>query len=615
MQVPWRKIRQAIAGGESLPAWWLLAAVALMILPMPTALVDGLLALNITLAILMLVMAVRVADSLRISALPTLLLCATLFRLALNVSTTRLILLHGDAGELVAGFGRFVAGDNPLVGGVIFLILTLVQFIVIAKGSERVAEVSARFALDGMPGKQMGIDAELRAGSLDADQARQRRSALEQEAQFQGAMDGAMKFVKGDAVAGLAITLINLVGGLLVACWQRGLSLDEALSRITILTVGDGLASQIPALLVATAAGLVVTRVRNDSNSGLGLQLASCLRQQPEVLLVSGVALGAMALMPGMPWWAFSAASLFCLAAGIWSLSKTDKPVGRDPGEKASSEDVLVLRLPSDWTADAALAVRLEDMRVALVEELGLSLPNLGLDTNPGPGDWTLELEGVPLARGQDKAAVLSEVELALRGAISRFMGVQECQDILDRLEGVAPALVREVVPRLVPPVLLAEVLARLLEEGVSIKPMRVILGALAEWARSEADPCILAERVREKMRDLITHSLAPQGTLEALLLDPELERRLEEALQASGQGTQLLMSPEEVSGILRGLERVLSEQAEIKTAVVLTRPELRRAFWRLASDRCRSLRVVSYLELEPSVHVRPLGRICFDQA
>ncbi|MEO1174010.1 MAG: flagellar biosynthesis protein FlhA, partial [Myxococcota bacterium] len=245
--------------------------VGMMIVPLPTFIMDLLLVLNVTIAVSMMMIAIYISSPLKLSAYPTILLITTLFRLALNVSTTRLILLQADAGEVVESFGTFVVRGNFVVGAVIFLIITIIQFLVIAKGSERVAEVAARFTLDAMPGKQMSIDADLRAGAFDLDEARKKRQELNRESQLFGSMDGAMKFVKGDSIAGLIITAINIVAGIIIGILMMEMSAGEAVQRYGILTIGDGLISQIPALLGSMTAGLIVTRVSaEEEESHLG---------------------------------------------------------------------------------------------------------------------------------------------------------------------------------------------------------------------------------------------------------------------------------------------------------------------------------------------------------
>ena len=239
--------------------------VGLMIVPLPTFLLDIFLTINITVAVTILMVSIYISSPTQIASFPTLLLITTLYRLSLDISATRLILLKADAGEVIRSFGMFVVSGNFVVGAVIFLIITLVQFIVITKGAERVAEVSARFTLDAMPGKQMSIDADLRAGIIDFQQARARREGLSRESQFYGAMDGAMKFVKGDAIAGIVITLINIVGGLIIGVAMNDMSVVDAVQTYSILTIGNGLVSQIPALLISISAGMVVTRVASET--------------------------------------------------------------------------------------------------------------------------------------------------------------------------------------------------------------------------------------------------------------------------------------------------------------------------------------------------------------
>src|SRR4029079_9850783 len=278
------------------------AMIGMMSVPLPTWLLDILLTVNITIAVTILMVSIYIANATQITSYPTLLLITTLYRLSLDISATRLILLQADAGEVIHSFGNFVVQGNFVVGAVIFLIITLVQFIVITKGAERIAEVAARFTLDAMPGKQMSIDADLRAGIIDFHQARARREGLSRESQFYGAMDGAMKFVKGDAIAGIVITVINIVGGLIIGVAMNGMSAMEAVQTYSILTIGNGLVSQIPALLISISAGMVVTRVASETkDSNLGKDGASQILGQPKAIAVASGLLTVMAIIPGLP--------------------------------------------------------------------------------------------------------------------------------------------------------------------------------------------------------------------------------------------------------------------------------------------------------------------------
>ena len=277
----------------------LVMIVVMMIIPVPTALLDILLATNITMGVVVLLATFYVKSALDIAAFPSIILVATLFRLSLNISTTRQILLNGYAGEVVNAFGYFVVGGNYVVGAVVFLILIVIQFMVITKGSERVAEVAARFTLDAMPGKQMSIDADLNAGMIDETEARERRKNIQREADFYGAMDGASKFVKGDTIAGLIITIINIVAGLAIGILQRGMDIWTALQTYSLLTVGDGLVSQIPALLFSTATGIIVTRSAGEGD--LGRDIVTSLAGNHRPLYIGSGLLFGLALIPGLP--------------------------------------------------------------------------------------------------------------------------------------------------------------------------------------------------------------------------------------------------------------------------------------------------------------------------
>ena len=290
--------------------------LSIMVVPLPPWMLDFCLALNITMALVILLISMYFTEPLQFSVFPGLLLITTLFRLSLNIASTRLILSDGYAGEVITAFGNFVVRGNYVVGFVIFVILVVIQFVVITKGAGRIAEVAARFTLDAMPGKQMAIDADLNAGVIDETEARRRRSNIAREADFYGAMDGASKFVRGDAIAGLIITVVNVVGGLIIGVAQRGMDITKALQTYTLLTIGDGLVAQIPALIISTAAGLVVTRAASDAN--LGVDLATQILGQPRPLYIAAGALAFFGLTPGMPGIPF-----FLLAVAVGSLART----------------------------------------------------------------------------------------------------------------------------------------------------------------------------------------------------------------------------------------------------------------------------------------------------
>src|SRR5882757_2880506 len=277
----------------------LFLTVLLLIMPIPAVLLDLFLALNLGLSLLVLLAIIYVKDPPEFSAFPTLLLALTLLRLALNISSTRQVLVNGYAGHVIDAFGHFVIQGNYIVGAVVFLILVIINFVVITKGAGRIAEVAARFTRDALPGKQMAIDAELNAGIIDEVTATSRRLKVQKEADFYGAMDGASKFVRGDAIAGILITLVNIIGGFAIGILQKGMPVMEALQKYTLLSIGDGLVAQVPALVVSVAAGILVTRAAEDSN--LGAHISSQLTRYPRALAIVAGMMGAFALAPGMP--------------------------------------------------------------------------------------------------------------------------------------------------------------------------------------------------------------------------------------------------------------------------------------------------------------------------
>ncbi|MFY9187839.1 MAG: flagellar biosynthesis protein FlhA [bacterium] len=411
-----------------------IAVVIMMVVPLPTFILDLLLTFNITFALTTLLVTMYVQEPLQISAFPSLLLMATLFRLALNVSSTRLILLHGYAGRVVQAFGEFVVGGNPVVGFIVFTILVVIQFVVITRGAERVAEVAARFTLDAMPGKQMSIDADLNAGLIDEEEARRRRREVRQEADFYGAMDGASKFVKGDAIAGIIITLVNIAGGFIIGVMQGQLEPLQVLQKYTILTVGDGLVSQIPALLISTATGILVTRAA--SAGSLGEELTSQVLSEPRALYLAAGLLAILGLIPGLPHIAFLVlAALFAFLGYRLSGAATvpAQPVAasdRGPEQLRRPEAVAALLAVDPLEIDLGYGLisladaeqggdlldRVVLLRRELALELGLLVPTVRIRDNItlAPNTYVILLRGVEVARSE----VLPGYYLALGEAV-----------------------------------------------------------------------------------------------------------------------------------------------------------------------------------------------------
>ena len=311
--------------GELALVTLMLIILSMLIIPLPQTLLDILIAINITLSLLLFLSSIFMKEVLSLSTFPAILLITALFRLALSISTTRAILVDGYAGEIIETFGNFVISGNLIVGVIVFCIITIVQFIVITKGSERVAEVSARFSLDGLPGKQMSIDADVRAGSIDANEAVEKRKRLEKESQLFGSMDGALKFVKGDAIAGIIIIFINIIGGVSLGMVSESLSFNASLSKYTILTIGDGLVAQIPALLIAIAAGFIVTKTEDDHDN-LGDAIFNQLLSNSKILLYAGIFTVIISFIPGMPRFIFLTLSLIFIGAYFYSNKMQNQP-------------------------------------------------------------------------------------------------------------------------------------------------------------------------------------------------------------------------------------------------------------------------------------------------
>ncbi len=359
---------------DAVVAMFVIGIVFMMILPFPTWVVDILIAVNISLSALLVVLALYLPGPLAFSTFPAFLLITTLFRLGLSITTTRLILLQADAGKIVEAFGNFVVGGNLVVGIVIFLILMIVNFLVITKGSERVAEVSARFTLDAMPGKQMSIDSDLRGGLLDAHEAQAKRKSLAKESQLFGAMDGAMKFVKGDAIAGIIIVLVNIIGGYSIGTMQLGLDGGEAIKLYSTLTIGDGLVAQIPALLIALSAGMIITRVKDDvgDKDNVGKELSEQLLSEPKAWVIAGGVLLLFAMVPGMPTITFLALSLVCATVGSISifLSKSESKRLKSMEEEESIEDGKMDLANFEVYEPLTLVVNTEHYGTPLFDEL-----------------------------------------------------------------------------------------------------------------------------------------------------------------------------------------------------------------------------------------------------
>lgn len=577
---------------------WLAALVVLvvlmMVLPLPTALLDLLLVANLAVSLLLLLSAISARTPLALSSLPTLLLVTTLFRLALNVSSTRLILLQADAGRVIESFGDFVVRGNYVVGAIVFLVLTIVQYVVIARGSERVAEVAARFALDALPGRQMAIDAELRAGALTGDEARRRRTDLSRESSLYGALDGAMKFVKGDAIAGIVILVVNLVGGVGIGVGLHGLEIGQSLRTYGLLTIGDGLVTQIPSLLVSTAAGVVVTRVASaEADGSLGADIASQILGSPRTLGLAAIALAALAIIPGMPTIPFAVLALV-MGALAYLASRATRPSGA-----GAPVTIEIGGASGDVAALAAKAV------AAAEAELGITLPAHRATQIAGTNVRVCIDDLVSAERAID-GDVATSITTALVAAVRRdvrlAVGPDQVSAMLDELGRERPALVRQNVPRPLTIAALTEVVRALVAEGIPPRPFATVL----ESAAQTTDVAQRLEQVRFALSRAITAQLAPSGALDIIELDGMLEDALRDGITRTSTTVHLALAPALARDAIGALKRATDSTP---SRVLLVAADLRPHIRALVATDLPDLRVLAPRELEARTQLRTVAR------
>jgi type III secretion protein V len=610
-----------------------LAVVAMMVVPLPRLLLDTLLTINLAAAVLLLLAAVFTPRPLSFSAFPTLLVVTTLFRVGLNVSTTRLILADGDAGSVVRAFGASVAAQSLVVGLVVFAVITIMQLIVVARGAERVAEVAARFALDAMPGKQMAIDAEVRAGTLDREAAARRREALDRESQLYGAMDGAMRFVKGDAVAAIIIVVINLIGGLVIGLGYRKMSAADAVSTYSILSIGEGLVSQIPSLLVAVASGLLVTRVAASGDRALSDDLAPEIFAEPRALGGVAILLTGFALVPGMPVAPFLI--LAAVAAGLawwarrWQLRTSLAPGSADEatelgpsedGERAGSSGAVALLVRFGGARPPAarpeLSAALTAVRRAVAASTGIPLPALAWRWDRALGERTLEvdLHGTPVTwlTLEGRASLAEELRHQLPQALiaiaPELVELDTVQRLLDAARELQPVLVREVVPAMIGVPALAEVVRGLVREQVPLGDFGPVLAALATIAApSGKEPAELVELVRARMQRQIRWRWAPRGELAVFTLDSLIEDAVRTSIDRRDGQAVLALEPDIAQDILRAVREATSD---VKDGVILTSGDVRRHLRGLLAAELPHLAVLAPHELPAGTSVKATARI-----
>ncbi|MEY4376976.1 MAG: hypothetical protein RJB26_1526 [Pseudomonadota bacterium] len=664
----------------------LLMMLAMMVLPLPPVALDILFTFNIALSLVVILAVMYVRRPLDFGSFPTVLLAATLLRLALNVASTRVVLLHGHtgheaAGQVIAAFGEFVIGGNYAVGVIVFIILVVINFVVVTKGAGRVSEVSARFTLDAMPGKQMAIDADVNAGLITQAEAAKRRQEVREEADFYGSMDGASKFVRGDAVAGLMVVFINVVGGLAIGMLQHDLSVAEAGRAYVLLTIGDGLVAQIPSLLLSVATAVLVTRVTGSTD--MGEQVAAQMLAQPKALGISAAILLLLGLIPGMPNVVFIGMGAAC-GVGAWWLAEKQRraaleppPVQASPVPSAETrelswEDVEVVDpiglevgyrlIPLvDKTQGGELMSRIKGVRKKLSEDLGFLVPAVHIRDNLdlGPNAYRITLQGVPVGEGEahpDRDLAINPGQLTggLQGLATRdpafgleavwidrfrreqaqtqgytvvdagtviathlsqlllvhgheLLGHEEAQQLLARLQRVAPKLAEELVPKALPLGTFVKVLQLLLAERVPIRDLRTIGEVLAEHGPRNPDPAQLAAAVRVALGRSIVQGLAGIGQeLPVITLEPALEQLLGDSLGgqpgADGPGFEPGLAERLVQSVVESSRR---QEMAGEPAVLLVAPRLRPWLSRLLRSTLPTLSVLAYNEIPDNRRVR----------
>jgi len=662
------------------------AILALMVLPIPPWLLDAFFTLNIAVALMVMMVAAYMTRPLDFAAFPSVLLLTTLMRLSLNVASTRVVLLEGHtgpgaAGAVIEAFGHFLIGGNFAVGLIVFAILVVINFVVVTKGSERIAEVSARFTLDAMPGKQMAVDADLNAGTIDEKEARRRRAEVSEEANFFGSMDGASKFVRGDAIAGILILVISIVGGFTIGVLQHGLSPGKAADSYVLLAVGDALVAQIPGLLISVAAAMVVSRVGKEDD--VGKQIISQLFTSPRVLGITAAIMGLLGVIPGMPHMVFLGMGTV-LGYGAWTLSRRPPPqpdaapAAPAPDAEATWDDLqpvdllgleLGYRLIAlvDKTRQGDLLTRIKGVRRKFAQEVGFLPPAVHVRDNLElkPSGYRVTLRGVVIAEGEafpgmhlainpggvsmpligtpttdpafglpahwieerhKETAQLAgftvvDSETVMATHLSHLMQVQaarllsrsETQQLVEHVSKLAPKLIEEVVPKLVPISTFQKVLQLLLEESVNIRDIRTIVETLAEHAGAITDPGELARRVRVALSPAIVQQIyGPVRELDVIAIEPAFERLL---VQALGNPQAPALDPGVAEVFTRSAAEIALKQEERGVPACLLVPDaIRNAIARLVRRAAPRMQVLGHSEI-PETHSIRIGSIIGGQA
>lgn len=643
-----------------------LLVLLILFAPIPSAMLDLSIITNLGLAVTILLLTFYVAKPVDFSTFPSLLLVATLFRLSLNVAATRLILTGGNAGEVINAIGSFAVQGNFVVGLVVFLILVVVQFVVVTSGAQRVSEVAARFTLDSMPGQQMSIDADLNMGLIDQKEAVRRRSELEKEASFYGAMDGASKFVKGDAVAGIIIVLINIIAGWTIGVLEMGMPWHDALERFTLLTIGDGIATQLPALVISVATGIIVTRSSADKDLSTEVfrQLSSIPRIPP---IVAGV-LSLLLLLPGMPKWPL----VLLIGAAIYGWVRfrrrqAELPLSEDISEEASTPAAVLpleVRLGPILAAtygkeQADLLERIAGLRRQFEQLYGFAIPKVVLTDTDSLGDLDYEIRllgarfasasihpdrmlaigqrkldpkiegidttdpsfGLPALwidpRSEENArqagfklidpvtVLVTHLSEIIQSELPMLLSRAHVVKMLDDVRGRQSGLVEELIPNILAISDVQRVFQNLVAEGVSVANPDIIVEHLVDLARTQKDSAELTEMLRQRLSYAICHQLrGMHDDLAVLNLDPRIENQISSTIQ-HGAGQGLIMEPKLAESLMRNLISLTDAMHRAGRApVLLCGNELRRHLKNFTRRSLPKLSVLSVAEIPTRINL-----------
>ena len=612
-----------------------------LIIPIPSILLDLLITVNISATLLLLLVTLHAKGPLDLSTFPSILLFLTLFRLSLNVASTRQILLQGYGGQVIASFGEFVVGGNIIVGMVVFLIIIVIQFIVITKGATRISEVAARFTLDAMPGKQMSIDADLNAGLITEDQARNRRELISKEAEFHGAMAGASKFVSGDAIAVIIIVLINIVGGIVMGM-RQGMSVTDALQHYAILTVGDGLVSQIPSFIIATASAVIITKTSSSEN--LGKDLSGQMLSQPNAVAFAGGILAIFSIIPGLPKLPFMILAgffgilFFLLKRSSKKLAveemeqretkkNTQEPQSEEGVEKLFHVDRMGIEVGYkivplvDPQKNGGILERINALRRQMARDMGMIVPPIRVRDNLqlGANQYVIKIRGQDVAKGD----IFPDCYLAIdSGTTTKSIEGTKTFDPAYGLPALwisgagkedaeaSPTVIDELTPGVMPLGNVQEVLKNLLKEHVPIRDMATILETIADFVPTTKDTELLTEYVRQRLsRTICQRYQNGEGKIGVVSFDPQLEQAIANEIHKTERGNVLALEPNMAQKLIdRLIEVIKGSLTSGYEVVLLTSSNVRSHVRRLIENALPQVAVLSYKEISSGVKIDSVG-------